>query len=340
LGCGNEGLMECRYQKGEKNLITDVDGVRVGQVTLSSGDIQTGVTAVLPHAGNPFREKLPAATTVINGFGKSAGLVQIGELGTLETPVVLTNTLSVGTAFTALVRYMLERCPEICTRTGSVNPVVLECNDSVLNDIRGLHVQERHVLEALELAGDSFEEGAVGAGRGMVCYGMKGGIGSASRIVGLEEGEFTIGALVLTNHGAPGDFIPPFAGAGGREEPDRGSVIVILATDLPLSDRQLGRLSRRAVIGLARTGSTIGHGSGEIVLAFSTANRIPDQSKTSIRRVSCLHEPALDAVFRPAEEAVTDAVYSSLVHAVTVTGAGGRTVRCLRDLWDGAATNR
>src|SRR5699024_353562 len=200
---------------GPLNRISDVPGVTVGHCTLSGGAIQTGVTALLPHPGATFHEKVPAAAHVINGFGKTTGLVQIEELGTLETPILFTNTLSVGTVSTALVRYMLDRCPDICETTGSVNPVVCECNDSGLNDIRGLHVTEAHALAALADCRADFAEAAVGAGRGMRCHGLKGGIGSASRRLELEGRTSHLGALVLTNHARIDDLSP--AGARIRQ---------------------------------------------------------------------------------------------------------------------------
>ena len=187
--------------------ISDVPGVTVGHCTLAEGNIQTGVTALLPHQGDVFHDKLLAASYVINGFGKTTGLVQIDELGTLETPILFTNTLSVGTVETALVKYMLARNPDICETTGSVNPVVCECNDSGLNDIRGLHVTEEHVFAALADCKADFAEGAVGAGRGMRCHGLKGGIGSASRQLELDGKQYTIGALVLSNHAVFDDLI-------------------------------------------------------------------------------------------------------------------------------------
>ena len=233
---------------GPLNKISDVPGVTVGHCTLADGDVQTGVTALLPHPGDIFHEKLLAASHVINGFGKTTGLVQIDELGTLETPILFTNTLSVGTAETALVKYMLAQNPDICETTGSVNPVVCECNDSGLNDIRGLHVTEQNVFDALADCKADFAEGAVGAGRGMRCHGLKGGIGSASRVVELDGKNYTIGSLVLSNHAMFDDLI-----VGGTPiqqlleahippHEDKGSIITVLATDIPLSERQLRRL--------------------------------------------------------------------------------------------------
>jgi len=189
-------------QKGKRNLITDVAGITVGHCTLADGDVQTGVTVLLPHQGDLFHDRCPAAVHVINGFGKSAGLVQVQELGYLETPLILTNTLSVGTAFTACVRYMLTRNDQIGRAESTVNPVILECNDGYLNDIRGLHVTEDHVFAALDAADTTFALGAVGAGRGMSCYHLKGGIGSASRVFEIGGQTYTLGALAMTNFGS------------------------------------------------------------------------------------------------------------------------------------------
>jgi len=318
---------------GPRNAITDVAGVAVGHCTLAHGPVQTGVTAVLPHRGNLFAEKLPAGHAVFNGFGKTAGLVQLAELGTLETPIVLTNTLSVGTACTALVRRALAENPEIGRADGTVNPLVCECNDGDLNDIRGLHITEDHVFAALDAAGPQVEEGSVGAGRGMVCYGCKGGIGTASRLARAGDAGFCVGALALTNHGRPGDLRlrgqAVFPGETGR--PDRGSCIVILATDAPLSSRQLNRLSRRAIAGLCRMGSFLGGGSGELAIAFSTANPIPHRAETPVRAIPLLHESCLDPLFEAAAEAVEDAICSALFHSQTVQGVRGNTVLSLRE---------
>lgn len=329
---------------GPRNLISDVPGVTVGHCTLADGDVQTGVTALLPHPGDTFHEKVPAAAHVINGFGKTTGLVQIEELGTLETPILFTNTLSVGTVSTALVRYMLDRCPDICETTGSVNPVVCECNDSGLDDIRGLHVTEAHALAALADCRADFAEGAVGAGRGMRCHGLKGGIGSASRVVELDGKNYCLGALVLSNHARFDDLI--LAGVPIRERlaaaqpkiaphQDRGSIITVLATDIPLTCRQLGRVARRAIVGLSRTGSYCGNGSGEIVIAFSTGCRIPHYPQGDLLPLQAIHEDRIDRLFRAAAECVEESVLSSLLHAETVTGRGGLTVRGLPDLLKG-----
>ena len=332
MGCpADQTLFPSRLPPGPRNAITDVAGVTVGHCTLDDGEIQTGVTAVLPHGGNLFREKVPAGCAVFNGFGKTMGLMQLAELGTLETPIVLTNTLSAGTAYTALVRRALEENPSIGVSTGTVNPLVCECNDGQLNDIRSLPITEDHVFQALAAAAPGFAEGAVGAGRGMVCYGCKGGIGTASRRAELPGTAFTVGALVLTNYGRAGDLRrmgrPP--APQGEVTPDRGSVITLLATDAPLSARQLDRLSRRAIAGLCRSGSIIGSGSGELAVSFSTACRVPHAGDALFLDLRVLHEDYMDALFAAAAEAVEDAVYSSLLHAETVTGVRGTTVRSL-----------
>ena len=332
MGCpADQTLFPSRLPPGPRNAITDVAGVTVGHCTLDDGEIQTGVTAVLPHGGNLFREKVPAGCAVFNGFGKTMGLMQLAELGTLETPIVLTNTLSAGTAYTALVRRALEENPSIGVTTGTVNPLVCECNDGKLNDIRSLPITEDHVFQALAAAVPAFAEGAVGAGRGMVCYGCKGGVGTASRLAELPVQAFTVGALVLTNYGREGDLRlmgRPLA-PQGEVFPDKGSVIALLATDAPLSARQLDRLSRRAIAGLCRSGSIIGSGSGELAVSFSTACRVPHAGDALFLDLRVLHEDYMDALFAAAAEAVEDAVYSSLLHAETVTGVRGTTVRSL-----------
>lgn len=328
-----------RMAKGRRNLITDVPGVKVGQVSIHDGEIHTGVTAILPHTGDIFHDKCPAASHVINGFGKSTGLVQVDELGTIETPLILTNTLSVGTASTALVRYMLERNADIGVDTGTVNPMVFECNDGYLNDIRGLHVKQEHVLEALAAASDEFEEGATGAGCGMCCYSLKGGIGSASRTFELYGSTYTVGSLLLTNFGSLRDLTIGGDRVGEKlwaekeaEEKEKGSVIIIIATDAPLSARQLKRVARRAQSGIARTGSISGNGSGEIALAFTTTNRIPHYSIDKPICIQTMYEEDMDLMFRAAIECVEESVISSLTHAVRTEGFRGHVKESLADL--------
>lgn len=348
-----------RLPSGPLNLISDVPGVRVGHLTLAQGPVQTGVTAILPHADNCFEHKLPLGFDVINGFGKSMGLLQAQELGQLETPIVLTNTLSAGTAYTALCRYMLDKNPTIGRETGTVNPMVMECNDGWLNDIRGLHVREEHVLAALAAADTGFDEGALGAGRGMMCHGLKGGIGSASRVFEIEGRRYTLGVLVLTNHGGLVDLCVagrsigaqaqalldagwPFEEASKDADPsalppreDKGSVIVVAATDVPLSAWQLRRVARRAVAGLSRTGNAIGHGSGEIALCFSTAQIIRHQEEGAFRVLQELHEDHLALPFHAIAEATEEAVLSAMFHAPALEGRDGHRAQSLAALWKG-----
>ena len=332
----NSGFdLHAKWPRGERDLITDVPGVKVGHVTLKEGDVHTGVTAVLPHGGNCFQDKVMAGVSVINGFGKSVGLIQIQELGTIETPILLTNTLSVGTACEELTRYMLEGNPDIGVTTGTVNCVVTECNDGRLNDIRGLHVRPEHVRQALANAGEDFEEGAVGGGTGMVCLGLKGGIGSASRRVEADGRTYTVGALVMSNFGAPGNLI-----IGGKhydtnlgrdERKDEGSIIMLLATDIPLNERQLSRLAKRSMVALGRVGSYCGNGSGDIAIAFTTANRLPHYSEKNILETRMFYDENIDRVFVAGVEAVEEAIISSLYHAETTTGVRGNCYLGLRD---------
>ena len=322
---------------GPRNLITDVAGVRVGHATVQQGEVNTGVTAVLPHPGNLFLDKVMASAAVINGFGKSAGILQVQELGTIETPILLTNTLSVGTAFTGLCRYVLEQNAGAGVYTGSVNCLVTECNDGRLNDIQGLHVREEHVLQAISAAGETFEEGAVGGGTGMCCLGLKGGIGSASRVVELDGTACTVGALVMANFGRAGDLMIGGRHIDTRSAGDRlavqddGSIIMLLATDVPLSERQLGRMARRTAVALGRTGSYCGNGSGDIAIAFTTANRVPHRGGAAVEAYRMVRDDRIDPVFLAAVEAVEEAIISALYHARTLTGFQGRTSVGLRD---------
>lgn len=339
MGLNKEsGIKIGRGTPGQRNLITDVPGVKVGHVTIRDGaDINTGVTAILPHEGNLFQEKVMASSCVINGFGKTMGLVQVEELGTIETPIIMTNTLSIGTAATALIKYMLQQNEDIGVKTGTVNPLVCECNDGTLNDIRGLHVKEEHVFEALANCSEEFEEGVVGSGTGMCCLGLKGGIGSASRIVKLDDKEYTVGALVMSNFGGAGRLLIEGRHMGQEikdkleAQQDKGSIIMLIATNIPLTERQLKRVARRAGVGLARTGSYYGNGSGDIAIAFTTANRIPHYSKTAVMDMKMIADSKIDPVFDMAAEAVEEAIISSLYHAETTTGRAGKVKYGLRD---------
>ena len=362
-----------QLEKGFHNLITDVPGVKVGHVTLDEGDIQTGVTAILPHEGNVFKQKVTASTYVMNGFGKSIGLVQIDELGTIETPILLTNTLSVGRVATGLIQYMLEQNQDIGVSAGSVNPVVCECNDGYLNAIRGLNIKEEHAFEAIQQCQTNFEQGAVGAGRGMVCYGLKGGIGSASRVVVLDGVTYTVGMLVLTNFGnlktlmidgekvgikileeqaqdnrlanqppasqpseGPSSTSQPFAGQSSvydlsveTDLKEQGSMIAVLATDMPLNDRQLKRLLKRIPVGMARTGAHFGSGSGDVFFGFTTANLIQHDESLDVIHQKILNENRIDQAFQAVIETTEESILNSLFYASTVSGREGRIKKSL-----------
>ncbi|WP_419878754.1 P1 family peptidase [Brevibacillus centrosporus] len=326
---------------GEKNDITDVPDVRVGHVTIQrelEGDQEyacTGVTAIVPHGGSLFREKVTAASYVINGFGKTTGLVQVNELGVLESPIMLTNTFSVPAVTQGTLEYMLAGHEEIGDKTGTINLVVGECNDSSLNSIRRCVVQPQDAIEAIQKATNGpVEEGAVGAGTGMVTFGYKGGIGSSSRIVSAADASYTVGVLVLSNFGSKQEFLVDKLFPVGEnplpavEKPTDGSIIMVLATDAPLSDRQLLRVAKRAGIGLGRTGSHFGHGSGDIVIAFSTAHKIPHKAEgiAEIRTQLREDHAVMNQLFAAAAEATEEAIYNSLSQAKTTTGRKGNTV--------------
>ena len=338
------GIRTGRLPLGPNNQITDVPGVRVGHCTIDSGQHKTGVTVVVPGSENPFEHVVPASAFVLNGYGKSMGLVQVAELGALEGPIALTNTLNVGMVHDALVEYLCWRGEAIGLNPRSVNPVVMECNDGLLNDIRRRAVGQSEVFAALEDASEHFAEGSVGAGTGMVCHGLKGGIGSASRLLDVDGSVYTLGALALANHGRLSDLTIGGAPVGqtlaARLEDrtaDQGSCIVVLATDLPLDARQLGRTARRAMTGLARLGAHTSHGSGEICFAFSTANPFNPRAKTAVRSTLAFHEDRMDLPFRAAAECTEEAVLHALLAGRTAAGFRGDTVRGLTELWDPAS---
>ncbi len=335
------GIIVGKLPVGRKNCITDVDGVKVGHVTLdypleNSEDYAcTGVTAILPHGGNLFKEKVTAASYVINGFGKTTGLVQVNELGLLESPIMLTNTFGVPAVTEGTLRYMLEESPEIGDTTGTINIVVGECNDGKLNSIRHLPVRPEHAIQAInEASANEAIEGAVGAGKGMVCFGYKGGIGSSSRIVQAEDRKhtYTIGCLVLSNFGEKDEFLIEKYGLAENNlsvtKATDGSIILILATDAPLSSRQLQRVAKRCGIGLGRTGSHFSHGSGDIVIAFSTAEKIPHFTEEIVETRKQLREdhPIMNQLFTAAAEAAEEAILNSLSQAVTTKGRNGQIV--------------
>lgn len=316
---------------GVKNCITDVKGVKVGHVTLSEdrGEecIRTGVTAILPHEGNIFTEKVAAACYVANGFGKTTGLLQVEELGCLESPIMLTNTFSVGAVLQGTLQYMLEENPNIGDTTSSLNIVVGECNDSYLNSARLLAVKPLHAIEAIQCATtNQVEEGCVGAGTGTMCFGYKGGIGSSSRVVSYDTSSFTVGLLVQSNFGDKKEFHYAISEEEDHTERPDGSIMMILATDAPLSDRQLKRLSKRCIVGLSRTGSHIHNGSGDVVIAFSNAEKFQHDSLDPIEKRTVLRDdhPIMNLLFQAAAEATEEAILNSLLQAETTSGRKGR----------------
>jgi D-aminopeptidase len=334
------GLVVGVLPPGPLNAITDVAGVKVGQVTLIEGrDVRTGVTAILPHSGNVFQDKVPAGISVGNGYGKLTGVTQVRELGTLETPVILTNTLSVPTAADAIIDYTLGLPAN--ERVSSVNPVVGETNDGWLNDIRGRHVAKAHVLEAIRTASAGpVAEGVVGAGTGTTCFDYKGGIGTASRRLPEGRGGYTVGVLVQTNfggvltiRGVP--FDKKDAGVGAAPAAPNpsgdGSCMIVVATDAPLDARNLERLAKRALLGIARTGGYFSNGSGDYAIAFSTAEsvRVPHRSAKPTQTVTLLRDDAVSPLFQAAAEAAEEAIFNSLFKAVRTGGKDGHVAEAL-----------
>jgi D-aminopeptidase len=342
------GIVVGVLRPGKLNAITDVAGVRVGHATVIREDhVRTGVTAIVPHGGNLFLEKVPAAIHVANGFGKLMGSTQVEELGEIETPILLTSTLNVPRVADALVDWMLALPGNEQVR--SINPIVAETNDGYLNDIRGRHVGKPEVFAALRsAAAGPVDEGSVGAGTGTVAFGFKGGIGTASRMVPETAGAYTVGVLVqsnfggiLTINGAPVGreleryYLREELEKQSRGQPDRsenradGSIIMVITTDAPLDARNLKRLAARAMLGLARTGSPSTNGSGDYVIAFGAAagNRI--RSSDGVRQVSVLSNDAMSPLFLAAVEATEEAIYNSLLRATSVTGRDGNSAQAL-----------
>lgn len=329
---------------GKRDAITDVAGVTVGHCTLDEGEVQTGVTVVCPHAGDPFQQRVPAGVAVLNGFGKSVGLVQVEELGVLETPIALTNTFSVPAVAEAQIRDCIAMNPECGRSLPSVNPLVFECNDGFLNDMQRMAVRGHHYLQAWAAAGEQAAQGSVGAGRGMSSFALKGGIGTASRRVSAPgAGLHTVGALVLANYGLLPNLVIAGRAVGAQlatqlavaapgAEPEKGSIIMLIATDAPLDARQLRRLALRAGAGLARTGSVFGHGSGDIALAFSTAYTLPQRHEQPMPAVALLHDALLDGLFQAAADSVEQAILQALWRAESITGRDGHVRPALTEL--------
>jgi D-aminopeptidase len=341
------GLAPGLLQPGAHNAITDVAGVRVGQRTVIEGStVRTGVTAILPHGGNLFREKVAGAVFVGNAFGKLAGSTQVDELGTIESPIVLTNTLSVGVALDAIVRWTITQPGNEMVR--SVNGLVGETNDGTLNDIRGLHVTREHVTSAIAQAADGpVEEGAVGAGSGTVAFGWKGGIGTSSRIVPQQTDRWTVGVLVQTNYGGrltiagvpvwktlepPSSAVAADLSRRSADQADGakadGSCMIVVATDAPLDARDLKRLAARAIYALARTGSTYSNGSGDFAIAFSTHPSLRIVNTNGPQPRTVMPTDGVSGLFEAVMDATEEAVYNSMLKAVDVT-ANGRTIRAL-----------
>ncbi len=335
------GIVIGSYEPGPLNAITDVTGVMVGQTTLISGDgllkpglgpVRTGVTVVIPR-DDVWHKKVPAGSFVLNGTGEMTGLSWVTESGFLEYPIALTNTLNVPRVANGVMSWMIARYPEIGITDDTLTPVVAECDDGRLNDIQGRHVSETDVVQALDIASSGVvQEGTVGAGTGMVSYGFKGGIGTASRRLPETEGGYTIGVLVNANHGRRPELVvggvpvgklyeaPQAMAAPLSPGQSEGSIIVVIATDAPLDGRQLTRLAKRAALGLARTGSTARHGSGDFMLAFSTANVIPHYPKESTFQQTHLADTHLNPLTTSTVEATEEAILNALTMATTVVG--------------------
>lgn len=336
---GDWGIRIGVLPAGRWNAITDVPGVTVGHTTLIKGDnIRTGVTAILPHGGNIFQEKVPAAVFTGNGFGKLAGTTQVAELGNLETPVVLTNTLNVATAMEAVIEHTLQQKGN--EQVQSVNAVVGETNDGWLNDIRQRPVSKNDVLQALQNAkAGPVAEGCVGAGTGTTCFGFKGGIGTASRRVPQSLGGYTVGVLVQTNfggvlqiNGAPvGQELGKYYLSDRLNNPADGSCMIVVATNAPIDSRNLSRLAKRAFMGLAKTGGIASNGSGDYVIAFSTADslRIPHNSKTPVQSFPLLDNESVSPLFMAAIEATEEAIINSLLAATDMKGRDGHTLTAI-----------
>lgn len=335
------GIVPGHFPTGKRNTITDVAGIKVGQVTLNSGKgalvpgkgpIRTGVTVIMP-SNDVWNKKLPAGEFVLNGNGEAMGLMWVRESGYLETPIALTNTLNVADVQKGLLQWMMKKYPKIGISDDTLTPLVFECDDGSLNDIRGMHVKPEHVIKAIESASaDNVSEGSVGAGTGMISYEFKAGIGTASRVIKIDGKTYTVGVLLNANHGARrtlrvlgnpvGDKVPEHKPKFSQD----GSIVVIVATDAPLDGRQLSRVAKRAFLGIARTGGIAYNGSGDIALAFSTAYTIPHRPEKATYQTHLLSDFWVDPVFEAAAEAAEEALYNALVASPTMEGRDGNTV--------------
>jgi D-aminopeptidase len=344
------GIRVGRYKPGRWNALTDVAGVKVGHSTIirgaagplkvGKGPVRTGVTAILPNSGNVFAERVVGGGFILNGAGEVSGMTQLLEWGLIETPIFLTNTLSVGAVSDAAVSWMVERFPGIGGEHDVIIPLVGECDDSWLNDIAGRHVRNEHVVEALRTASDGpIAEGNVGGGTGMITCDFKAGIGTSSRKLPEALGGYTVGVLVMSNFGVMrqlrvgglpvGEVLEARYKTVPRRERNYGSIIAVIATDAPLSTHQLSRLAKRAALGIGRVGSTAMHGSGEIVLAFSTANQVPRETRKMVYRMKVLLDQRLDPLYEAVIEATEEAILNALCMARDMDGANGNVSRAL-----------
>lgn len=344
------GITVGQYPPGPLNAITDIEGVKVGHRTLISGEgelkpgkgpVRTGVTIIMPR-DDVWHKKVLAGAFILNGTGEMTGLAWVAESGFLEYPIALTNTLNVPRVANGIISWMIQRYPEIGITDDTLTPVVAECDDGRLNDIQGRHVSEHDVMVAIDGASSGpVPEGTVGAGTGMVSYGFKGGIGTSSRMLSEQEGGYTVGVLVNANHGRRPELIVRGVPVGKRYEPpvqmsealspgqSEGSIIIIIATDAPLDSRQLTRLAKRAALGLARTGSTVRHGSGDFILAFSTANVIPHYPKDPTYTLTHFADSHINPLFTATVEATEEAILNALTMATTVVGRDGRRAEAI-----------
>ncbi len=344
------GIRLGRYKPGKWNAITDVAGVKVGHSTIvrgptgplrvGKGPVRTGVTAVLPNPANVFEERVVGGGFILNGAGEVSGMTQLLEWGLIETPIFLTNTLSVGAVSDAAVKWMVERFPGIGGVHDVIIPLVGECDDSWLNDIAGRHVRDEHVYEALRTASEGpVPEGNVGGGTGMITCDFKAGIGTSSRKLAESLGGYTVGVLVMSNFGVMrqlrvgglpvGEVLEERYRTLPRRQKSYGSIIAVIATDAPLATHQLNRLAKRAALGIGRVGSTAMHGSGEIVLAFSTANQVPRETRKMVYRMKILLDQRLDPLYEAVIEATEEAILNALCMARDMDGANGNVTRAL-----------
>jgi len=344
------GIQLGRYKPGKWNAITDVEGVRVGHATIirgaagplkpGKGPVRTGVTAILPGEGNVFDQRIVGGGFILNGAGEVSGMTQLLEWGLIETPIFLTNTLSVGAVSDGAVKWMVEHNPGIGAEHDVIIPLVGECDDSWLNDAAGRHVHEEHVAEALRTAvSGPVPEGNVGGGTGMICCDFKAGIGTSSRKLPEAEGGYTIGVLVMSNFGVMrqlrvgglpvGEILEQRYGNLPRRSQNYGSIIAVVATDAPLTTHQLDRVAKRSALGVGRVGSTAMHGSGEIVLAFSTANQVPRETRKMVYRMKVLLDQRLDPLYEAVIEATEEAILNALCMARDLDGVNGNLCRAL-----------